>query len=167
MAGHIDRVKSIAYSPQGHLLASGGWDKTIRLWDVATGQCRATLQNLPGTIHDVTWSTTLDDNYLISGCGDGSVLKWQVIEEEEEPCHVRLHWAAKNNTLTMTGVSIQDVHGLSPFNIRLLKQRGAVGEPGQEASKLIHMTPMLSKLDEPSDGVEVETSSFDLHVGVE
>jgi hypothetical protein len=76
------------------------------------------------------------------------MVKWQVIEEEG-PYGMRLYWAAKNSTLTMTGTCIQDARGLTPLSKQLLKQRGAVGEPEQEASKLIPLASVVSKLKEP------------------
>ena len=34
----------MAFSPDGKTLASGSWDRTIKLWDVATGKEQATLK---------------------------------------------------------------------------------------------------------------------------
>ncbi len=36
--GHTDVVTSVAFSPDGKVLASGSIDKSIKLWNVETGQ---------------------------------------------------------------------------------------------------------------------------------
>ena len=37
LSGHTRGVQSIAFSPDGRLLASGGYDSAIYLWDVEIG----------------------------------------------------------------------------------------------------------------------------------
>ena len=44
LKGHTGGAYSVAYSPDGKTLASGCGDKTIKLWDVATGKEQATLR---------------------------------------------------------------------------------------------------------------------------
>lgn len=43
LEGHSDNVACAAFSPDRTLLATGSNDKTVRLWDVATGKSKATL----------------------------------------------------------------------------------------------------------------------------
>jgi hypothetical protein len=47
LTGHTNYVTSVAFSPDGRLLASGSDDKTIKLWDVATGSLVRTLTATP------------------------------------------------------------------------------------------------------------------------
>jgi hypothetical protein len=72
--------------------------------------------------------TESDCLYLVAGCKDGSVGKWQVRRRstDKESCQVRLCWRTTRGELYMEGAIVQDVQGLSKENARLLEQRGAV-----------------------------------------
>jgi hypothetical protein len=55
LSKHTDRVTSVAWSPDGAQLASGAWDKTIILWDLARGQPRTTLRGHTDGGTSVRW----------------------------------------------------------------------------------------------------------------
>ena len=56
LKGHRGPVYSVAYSPDGKLLASGSADHTVRLWDPLTGACRATLAGHGSEVNCVSFS---------------------------------------------------------------------------------------------------------------
>jgi WD40 repeat protein len=139
MIGHSDKVACISYSPQGDLLASGGWDKTVRLWNTSTGYCQAVIRNFQDIIPGIAWNTASGAHYLIAGCMDGPILKWHVLQEGEM-CRLQPQWCITNGTLTVTGTSMQGARELTDSNKQLLRQRGVIDEPEyliQEASKTL------------------------------
>jgi hypothetical protein len=120
------------------------------------------MRGLPRVAHDIDWITASATNYLMAGVGDGSILRWEVIEQEDV-CSVRLQWSATSGIVTVTDALVQDVRGLTSFNKQLLRQRGAIGEPERllrEASKkLMSMASVVSKSKRPSDGPVLDSSA--------
>lgn len=79
--GHTSFVGPVAISPDGKTLASGSCDRTVKLWDVATGQERATLQGHTKSVEAVAFSP--DGKIVASGSGDGIVKLWDVATGKE------------------------------------------------------------------------------------
>uniref|UniRef100_UPI002FCD22DB nSTAND1 domain-containing NTPase n=1 Tax=Nocardia terpenica TaxID=455432 RepID=UPI002FCD22DB len=69
------RVESVAFSPDGTRVVSGGYDNVLRLWDAATGQpIGAPLTGHTDIIEDVAFSP--DGTRIASGSKDGTIRLW-------------------------------------------------------------------------------------------
>ena len=75
-SGHADEVRSVSFSPDGSVLASGSGDGTIELWEVATGINTATLSGHRDVVSSVSFSP--DGSVLASGSWDGTIELWEV-----------------------------------------------------------------------------------------
>src|SRR5262249_38682643 len=76
LQGHKDFIARIAWSPDGQTLASGSFDRTIKVWDPHGGVLRRTLEGHTLNIHSVAWSQ--DGQQLASGSWDKTIKVWDI-----------------------------------------------------------------------------------------
>ena len=70
----VEGVKSVAFSPDGKTLASGGGDNVIHLWDIGTGKRKMTLTGHTHWVFSLAFSP--DGKTLASGSVDSDIRLW-------------------------------------------------------------------------------------------
>jgi len=76
LEGHTSNVLSVSVTPDARRAVSGSNDKTLRVWDVETGECLRTLEGHTDWVNSV--SVTPDARRAVSGSNDKTLRVWDV-----------------------------------------------------------------------------------------
>jgi WD40 repeat protein len=88
---HTDAVHGLAFNRDGRLLASGGWDRTLKVWDTWTGQPLYERSDPSGGVESVAFHPK-DDQVLAWGSTDGTVKIWNTETKEVRTLHGHTSW---------------------------------------------------------------------------
>jgi len=94
LEGHTGGIMAVAFSPDGKTLASGSVDKSIKLWDVDTGENLATLQGADWPISSIAYSP---DGKTIASAEEDD--RNNLRQKVDRPIKVRL-WDLVTNKFT-------------------------------------------------------------------
>ena len=72
--GHSDALYALALSPDGKVLATGGYDQKIKLWDIDSGKAKATLKGHNGSVNALSFRP--DGKVLASASADRTIKLW-------------------------------------------------------------------------------------------
>ncbi|MGK7899738.1 MAG: WD40 repeat domain-containing protein, partial [Xenococcus sp. (in: cyanobacteria)] len=104
------------YHPQKNIIASGSYDRTVRIWDGETGECLHIIHGHSKEIVSVAFSP--DGSSLASGSKNGIVKLWDLDTYE---CTKTFKSPRPYEGMNITGVT-----GLEPAQIETLKALVAV-----------------------------------------
>ncbi|KAF9087057.1 hypothetical protein BGX29_001056, partial [Mortierella sp. GBA35] len=119
-------VSCCSFSPIGNFIAAIGDDGRLRLWDVALDKWLDVRGSKIERSKEVRWMQGPDCMYLAT-IPDKSLRIWTLVESDNA-YRLQLVWGTERNALNMEGASMNGVVGLSPVNLELMKQRGAIVE---------------------------------------
>lgn len=76
LKGHTEPPTCAVFSTDGRIIASSGWDHTLRFWDVLTGEeLQRRYTGHRGSVNAMAFSA--DDRLLATGADDATCLVWQ------------------------------------------------------------------------------------------
>ena len=81
LSGHSNSVASVAYNPDGQILASGSYDNTIKLWNLTKNKEIRTFKGHSAWVAAV--AITPNNKSLVSGSYDNTIKLWNLVNGEQ------------------------------------------------------------------------------------
>src|SRR5450755_2886362 len=151
---HISGITALVFSPDGHTLASGGWDNTVKLWNVASG----TLLWAEGPTGGINCLAFAPDGHLLATGGSDTLVRFWDPQR-----------GAKVQTLASQGGAVYSLAwspdgrllaiGCSDGNIWLWKPQKA--RPGGHMQRLTGHTHWVTGLAFAPDGAQLASARVD------
>ena len=104
----------VAFAPDGRWFVTGSLDRTLRIWDTASGSCQGILQT-NASVYSLVLSA--DGKMLFSGSDNGTIQFWDL---EAQQCTNMLELPAP-----YAGMDVSGVTGLTTTQQEMLMALGA------------------------------------------
>jgi WD40 repeat protein len=148
-------ISSLAFSPEGRVLAGGASDNSIRLWGIGSREFSEKLEKHSGAVRALAFSA--DGKWLLSGGDDRRVVIWSITKT----------WQLKDDFdkkefLKIDYKAIQCYIGAKAIKSVAISRQGDTWAAGLEDGTIIrgeHTTMRCSTLPDPSGGSQHEANS--------
>jgi len=156
LTGHSGPLSSIAFSPNGQFLASGGEDQVVKVWNVQTKSEVRSFRAHTDWVTSVGFSP--DGESIVSASVDQSVLLWRFIADETDVAtgHVR-----KVNLVAMSGNGERIASAGEDRTVRVWN-----ATTGQELRVLTGHSGAITAVAISPDGKRVATAAQDLKIKI-
>ena len=129
-SGHKGKILTMAFSPDGKMLASAGDDDGIKLWDVETGKELRTFYGHKQTVNCIAFSP--DGKKIASASNDFTVKIWDVMTGRElvpEMTHLNIVYTVAFSNDGKKIISGGNDEALSIWDAETGKYFGSLGQP--------------------------------------
>ena len=100
--GHDRVVYAVAYSSDGRLLASGGVDRTIHIWNI---EGRSKVRSYAASHEILNLAFSPDGRFLVGGTLDGNITIWDLSSTSNNPRRVISNHAARDTSVSRTSLA--------------------------------------------------------------
>jgi len=154
LMGHRSYVCAVTFSRDGTRLASGGIDRTVRIWDhnKITGQLLKTLEGHTASVNALVFGP--DGNMLVSGSSDRTLKTWNVAEGQR--IHTLEGHTGSVNALAITPDGKQALSVSNDGTLRIWDVR-----KGKPLQTLVAHKAAIDALSLSADGKLVLTGGHD------
>jgi WD40 repeat protein len=164
-AGHLGFISSLAITPDGTKVVSGSNDRTIKIWNLTTGQELLTFFPCYSTAGLLSWlfflfvKVTPDGTKVIAGSTEGTIEIWD-LNIEQELCTLYAH----TETLTTVDITPDGEKIVSGSVDKTIKVWDLV--TGQQLLTLTGHLSFISSLAITPDGEKIVSGSADKTIKV-
>ncbi|MBY0544284.1 MAG: NACHT domain-containing protein [Gammaproteobacteria bacterium] len=137
LTGHKGGIPGMAFSPDGLLLASVGFDQTLRVWEIEQNKQLLCIPH-SDALARVNWHSNVVENCDKAGilfsrdycvnvmAGEGDMFCWQLTYSlKEKSIREKLRWTTNEQSLVSHHVDITRATGLKSHQQMLLQTRGS------------------------------------------
>ena len=111
---------TLAFSPDGKLLACGSNDSTVKMWNSNTGELISTFTGHLSSVSSLTFSP--DGNTLASGGADGTVRFWDIKKRKPLQNRITGHMWMRTASILNDGSTLVSVSGNGIISVWDLKK---------------------------------------------